>query len=441
MVRKKGLWLGLLVLFLLWPASAVLADEPGQDVNGGRIFVDEDVTLEPGETFSGDLGVFNGDLTVPRGALVNGDVFVTNGDATIGGQVNGSLAVISGDLSLSQDGLVRQDVFVMTGGQEIAGQVNGNVSVMFGTLTLRSTAVIQGDVVVLSGEVEREAGAQVQGQELRQIPLPNLPLIREKLRAPELPTLPALPTVPEPSVRIPTPIPPVVRVHPESSGSAFGHFVGRVLATGFFGLLFIALGLLIVFIWPRPMQRVSDCIAAMPLQSFGLGLLTFLIAAVLEALAAVLMILIILVAAALISTVILIPIGLLLILLSVLVLLPVPLALAAAMVMGWVSLAELVGRGAVKVLRAGQVQALGATLVGLLITVSLAAILWLAKPFCCAWPFVILLTSLGLGAVFHTRFGTQSCRQSPPVAPAALLPAEAMDEEAGQPDVAPHNTP
>jgi len=441
MVRKKGLWVGLLVLLLLWPVSTVLADEHGEVANGGQIFVDEDVTLEPGETFSGDLGVFNGDLTVPQGSVVNGDVFVTNGNAEIGGQVNGSLAVISGDLSVSQSGLVRKDVFVMTGNEEIAGQVNGSVSVMFGKLTLRSTAVVQGDVTVLSGDMVREPGAQVSGQELREIPLPRLPFIQEKLQAPELPALPALPTIPKPSERIPTPFPPTVQAPPERAGSEFGHFVGRFVAATFMGLLFIALSLLIVFVWPRELQRVSDCIAAMPLQSFGLGLLTFLIAAVLEALAAVLMILIILVAAALISTVILIPVGLLLIVLSVLVLLPVPLALAAAMVLGWVSLAELVGRGAIKVLRGGRVQALGATLVGLLITVSLAAILWVAKPLCCAWPFIILLTSLGLGAVFHTRFGRQSCRQSPPVAPAALLPPEAMDEEAGQPDTAPPSTP
>jgi hypothetical protein len=440
-VRKKGLWLGLLVLFLLWPASAVLADEPGQNVDGGRIFVDEDVTLKPGETFSGDLGVINGNATVPQGSVVNGDLFVTNGNATIGGQVNGSVAVISGDLTLSQGGLVEKDSFVMTGNQEISGQVNGDVSVMFGKLALRSTAVVLGDVTVLSGELVREPGARVQGQELREIPLPKLPFFPEKLRAPELPAVPALPTLPEPSKLVPTPFPPALQAHPERAGSEFGRFVGRVVAATFMGLLFIALGLLIVFVWPRRMQRVSDCIAAMPLQSFGLGLLTFLIAAVLEALAAVLMILIILVAAALISTVILIPVGLLLIVLSVLVLLPVPLALAAAMVLGWVSLAELVGRGAVKVLRGGQVQALGATLVGLLITVSVAAILWVAKPLCCAWPFIILLTSLGLGAVFHTRFGKQSCRQSPPVTPAALLPPEAMDEEAGQPDIAPDSTP
>jgi Polymer-forming cytoskeletal len=441
MVRKKGLWLGLLVVLLLWPVSAVLADEPGLSADGGRIFVDEDVNLEPGETFSGDLGVINGNATVPQGSVVNGDLFVTNGNATIGGQVNGSAAVISGNLTLSQGGLVEKDSFVMTGNQDIAGQVNGSVSVMFGKLTLRSTAVVKGDVAVLSGELVREPGAQVQGQEVREIPLPNLPFIPERLKSPELPVLPALPAVPALPEKIPTPFSPAIPAHPGGAGSDFGRFVARVVAAGFFGILFIALGLLIVFIWPRPMQRVSDCIAAMPLQSFGLGLLTFLIAAVLEALAAVVMILIILVAAALISTIILIPVGILLILLSVLVMLPVPLALAAAMVMGWVSLAERVGRGAVKVLKAGQVQVLGATLVGLLITVALAAILWVAKPLCCAWPFIILLTSLGLGAVFHTRFGTQGCRPPAPPAAAALLPPEAMDEEAGRPDVMPPSTP
>jgi hypothetical protein len=208
------------------------------------------------------------------------------------------------------------------------------------------------------------------------------------------------------------------------------------VAAGIFSLLFIFLGLLVVFIWPRPTRKVSDCISAMPVQSFGLGLLTFLIAVVLEALAAVLMIIVILIGAALISTVILIPIGLLLILLSVLILLPVPLALAGAMVLGWVALAELVGRKALRVLRVRDARPVGAVLAGLLITVSLAAMLWVLQPGCCAWPFIILLTSVGVGATIHTRFGRESCRQSRPSAEPDLLPAEAMDEEAGQPDAA-----
>jgi hypothetical protein len=200
-------------------------------------------------------------------------------------------------------------------------------------------------------------------------------------------------------------------------------------------LVLIALGMLIVFVWPRPARKVSECISAMPVQSFALGLLTFLIAAVLEALAMVLMILVILLAAALISTIILIPVGLLMILLSVLLLLPVPIALLGGMVLGWVALAELLGRKVLTLLKSTDVRPLGATLLGLIITVPIAAILWVAKPVCCAWPFVILLTSIGLGAVIHTRFGRQDCRQTQTTDADELLPPEAMDEEVGLPDM------
>ena len=440
-MRKKGLWLGLLPLtLLLLPVSAALAGEPGFVYDTGQIFVDEDVTLEPGQTFQGDMGVFNGNLTVPRGSQINGDVFLTNGDAEIDGQINGSLAVISGDLFLGQTALAKGDVFVMSGDQEIAGRVTGDVSVMFGNIDLKETADVDGDVVVLSGSLERAPGAQVRGAEMREIPLPRMPIIPERPRVPEIPVQPELPELPELPERVPS-VPPVPRIQPETPVQQFGRFVGRAMAAGFMGLLFIALGALIVFIWPRTTRRVTDCIAAMPLQSFVLGLLTFLIALVLEALAVVLMILVIMVAAALISTIILIPVGLLLILLSVLVLLPVPLALVAGMVLGWVALAELVGRQVIRILKAGQVQSLGATLVGMIITVAVATLLWLVWPLCCGWPFIILLTSLGLGAVIHTRFGRQSCSQSQPPADPDLLPAEAMDEEAGLPDEAPGNTP
>jgi hypothetical protein len=144
------------------------------------------------------------------------------------------------------------------------------------------------------------------------------------------------------------------------------------------------------------------------------------------------MIVVILIGAVMIGTVILIPVGLLLILLSVLLLLPVPLAMIGGVVLGWVALAELIGQKVLRALKARDVRPMGAVLVGLLITVPLAAILWVAEPLCCAWPFVILLTSLGLGAVFHTRFGKQGCR-STKTGPDAL-PMEAMDEEAGLPD-------
>jgi len=444
-VNKKGLWLGLLlVLLMLWPVSAAFADEPSIYLDDGRIFVDEDVSLESGEVFDGDLGVFDGDLSMSAGSIVTGDVFVTSGDAEISGRINGDLAVISGDLHLSESGAVDGEVFVMSGDAEIAGRVDHDLSVMFGDMELRHSAFVGGDLMIMAGDLEREEGAHVGGDAVSEIVLPELPIIPERPDMPELPEMPEMPELPEvPEIHEwEPPTPPMhARPHRPTLGQRVGSFVGRTMTAAFLSMIFIGVGILVVFVWPRHTQKVAECISAMPLQSFGLGLLTFLMAAVLEAMAMVLMIIIILIAAALISTVILIPIGLLLILLSVLVLLPVPLALAGAVVLGWVSLAQVVGRKVIKLLNAGYVKPLGATLVGLLVTVPLAAIFWVIKPACCAWPFIILLTSVGVGAAIHTRFGTQNCQNGKPVPPAEALPAEAMDEEDGEPDEPPPTTP
>ncbi len=435
-MMKKGLWLGVLslLLLLLLPAPAAFADGPRIVTDDGRIFVDEDVSLEPDETMDGDLGVFNGDLSVPAGSAINGDVFVTNGEVEISGTIAGSLAVIGGDLTLAQGAVIESDLIVVNGDSEIAGRVRGDLSIWSGRGDLRDTAVVGGDLMSVSGSLERAPGARVGGEELSEIRLPNLEIIRDRIEVLQMPGRFAnFPWVP--------------RDAGETPAQQFGRFLGRVVTAGVFGMVFIALGVLIVLVWPRPTRRVSECIATMPAQSLVLGLLTFLIAAVLEALAGVLLILLIVIGAGLIGTVILSPIGLLLILLSMLVLLPVPLALLVGMVLGWVALAELIGQKVGKALRVKKLQPLGATLIGLLITVPVTAIFWVIEPCCCAWPFVILLTSLGLGAVFHTRFGKQDCRQpSPPSEPREkagepkALPAEAMAEEAGAPDQPPDVT-
>jgi hypothetical protein len=447
MMSKRISWVLLLALLLLLPTATAFADQPGWQLDGGQIFTDEDVSLKPGETFDGDLGVFNGDLDMPAGSTVNGDVFVANGDARVGGRVNGSLAVIDGDLDLTSDGWVAGDVFGLGGKQEAAGHVRGNLAAVFGDMTLRSTAVVEGDLLVAPGNLQRETGAQVLGEQVDNLTLPRLPVIPGRSRVPEVPQLTPLPVPELPQRTLPT-VPVPLRPATETVGARVGHFVGRLFSAGFLSVVLIVLGLLIVVVWPRASRRVADCVAMMPAQSFGLGLLTFLIAACLEVLVMVLMIVLVLVAAALIGTVILIPVGLLLILLSMLLLLPVPLALAGAMVLGWVGLADFLGSRVLKILRANEVKPLGATLVGLLITVLLAAVLWILKPLCCAWPFILLLTSVGLGAVVHTRFGREDCRAAQvtatPTAPPAeeeALPAEAMDDEAGRPDVPPPAVP
>jgi cytoskeletal protein CcmA (bactofilin family) len=460
-MRFKWIVVGLLALLLAAPATAVLAQEPSLQFDEGRIFVDEDVSLEPGEIFQGDMGVFDGDLDVPEGAVVEGDVFVTGGHASISGKVNGSLAVLHGGVSLAAAGLVRGDMFATGGDHDVAGQVRGNLSVLFGHVALRSTAVVDGDLLVTPGTLDREAGAQVRGDELHGLRLTDIPFLgRAQIGQEDLP--------PGPSVDVTPPVPPVVpipEVPPEPRGDTFGlrlgHLFGRAAAAVLFTLAFLAMGALVVLAWPRQTRRVADCIGAAPAQSLGLGLLTFLLAGVLEALAVVLMVVIILFGALLMATVILIPLGLLLILLSVFVLLPVPLALIAGMVLGWVGLAEWLGRKVLGWLKVRESKPLGSVVVGLLLTVPVAALFWVVKPGCCGWPFMVLLTSVGLGAVFHTRFGRQECGAAaratvpapgtassapatdamPQPAPQAVaaeepLPAEAMAEDDGRPDAA-----
>ena len=434
-MRKVALWVGLMMLLLLGPAQAVMADGPVVQQDGGEIYYDQDVRLEPGEVFEGSLGLVNGDLTIPAGSSVRGDVFVTNGDAEIMGRVEGNLAVVSGDLTMGNTE-VRGDVMGVGGDTEIAGRVQGNVSVMFGNVVLQSTADIQGDLTVVSGSLERQEGAQVRGEVIPNIRLPRLPF-GERLVLPVVPETPPMPATPlPPQAPRTTPAIPVPMVpgwpRQMTLGQDVGRFLGHLVVAGSMTLLAVVAGLLMAVALPRPVRRVAECISLMPVQSLGLGLLTFLLAAGLEALAVVIMIIIILVAAMLISTVILIPIGLLLILLSILVLLPVPLALMGGIILGWVGLAEVVGRRVLRALRAREIRTLGAVMLGMLLTGAVVSMLWLVQPLCCGSLLAVLLSSLGLGAVFHTRFGRHDCQRLS--TQASPLPADAMDDEAGRPD-------
>jgi len=102
-----------------------------------------------------------------------------------------------------------------------------------------------------------------------------------------------------------------------------------------------------------------------------------------------------------------------------------------------VALAEVVGQRVLRALKAREVKTLGSVLVGMLLTGALVSMLWILEPVCCGGLLAVLLSSVGLGAVFHTRFGRQPCRRGQSLSGGAgsALPPEAMDDEAGRPDV------
>ena len=458
-MKRKWMALAVLVVLLLLPAGIASAQGPVGGSDGGQVFTGQDVSLDPGEVFEGDLSVIDGNLDMAEGSSILGDLFVTKGRAAIAGKVHGNAAIMGGEIDLVDTGQVVGDLFAMGGKHDLAGQVNGNVSILFGETILRSSAVVRGDLLAVPGDLTQEEGAQVKGEVVSSLSLPRAAGTSEPERLPDVPSVaPATPRAPEQ-------VPPVQVQPPSAQSHRFGdrlaRFTGRLLAAMFLSLLVMGIGALIVLIWPRSTQRVDDCIAALPGQSLGLGLLTFFLAAALEVVAIFLMVLVILVGALLMATIVLIPVGLLLILLSGLLLLPVPLALAGGFLLGWVALAEIVGRKLLESLRVRDASQLAQVLLGLLVTLVPATVLWLIQPWCCGVPFVVVLTSIGLGAVFHTRFGTRTCQKESPhlepdmpaPGPASKvdseevsaeydsLPADVMDQEAGLPDAPPPPPP
>ena len=111
----------------------------------------------------------------------------------------------------------------------------------------RRTAVLGETAATAPGTIVREAGAQVRGKMVQDVPLPPLPFVgrwSEDMPGltvpplPELPEVPALP-VPTPPARLELPTPPQ-----PTNMQKIGGFVGRVFGAMFMSLLAIAVGML-----------------------------------------------------------------------------------------------------------------------------------------------------------------------------------------------------
>ncbi len=87
-------------------------------------------------------------LHIEKGETRKGDLLVYKKDVVIDGRLLGNLMVFKGNA-------------------EIRGEVSKDVIVAFGELNLSSSAKVKGDVVVLGGKVHKEKGAEVGGEVIR----------------------------------------------------------------------------------------------------------------------------------------------------------------------------------------------------------------------------------------------------------------------------------
>ncbi len=288
------------------------------------------------------------------------DEVVFGGSYTLeeGETQNGDLVIMAGTATLEEGSTVNGDVVLMGGTVRGDGVINGNLVGMGGTITLGEMAVVNGDLVAMGTTVNRDEGAQVSGEVIQNFSFPfHFPF------SPEAPQKPSGPKV------------------------DFSPVIGAVW---FFFRMFIwaALAVLAMIFFIQQAERVASAALDQPVITGGVGLVT----AILTPLALL----------ALIITILLIPVALILVL-----------VLAAAWILGWVSLGLFVGRRIAKMLDQEWAPALAAG-VGTLILYFVLAGFQKIVP-CVGWLPRSLVGLWGLGAVLITLFGTREYPETKPV--------------------------
>jgi hypothetical protein len=244
----------------------------------------------------------------------------------------------------------------------LSGRVGEDLVVFGGNADLLGKAVVEGQLVTSGGSISRAEGSEVKGGETQSI-------------GPRFPWRPFLVAPPAPG--------------------PFEMLIGFVwggVRTVALAVVVALLAVLVALLLPEPTARVSAGIAAAPVLSGGLGLLTLIAVPVLSALMAI--------------TLCLIPFSLL-----------VLLAYVVALLFGWLALGALLGERLAVALRWQNLSpvlaaGLGAGLITLVVG-GIGLLPYFGGPL--SGLTQLVLASIGLGAVTLTRFGARPYLAGAPI--------------------------
>ncbi len=234
----KRVWLVSVVLAVLLASAAlpILAAPEAQEGGGVRF---GSYVLDRGNRVSGDLVVFGGPAILRENSEFSGDLTVF-GPFTLepGARLSGHLVVM--------------------GEADIAGEIEGDVFTA-GRVMLKDTAYVNGDVAS-AGVVDRESGAIVTGN--------LLPMSDEGWQLPW-------------EISVPPPFFGLRRWGPSVEISRTPRWVAFLwnVVRGVASVTVMALlALVLASLWPVQIERVGRAIEEAALTSFGVGMLSLLIA-------------------------------------------------------------------------------------------------------------------------------------------------------------------
>lgn len=108
------------------------------------------VLLEEGQVYQGDY--FAAGSSVEISGTVNGDAYIAAGQVTIDGVIMGDLLILCGGAEISGD--VKGNIRVLGGQVNVTGTVQRNATLITGNLQLSPASFIQGNTVIVAGNAD-----------------------------------------------------------------------------------------------------------------------------------------------------------------------------------------------------------------------------------------------------------------------------------------------
>ena len=304
----------------------------------------------------------------------SGDQLILGNNHTIGANetINGDVYVAGGNLDMAETATINGDLYVFGGNANIDGTITGDITVFGGNADLTDTAVVSGNINVFGGNLSRDEKASIGGQ-VEQDKHFSFDEDDDEGDGPP-------------------------HFGPPSSydgSSFFGRVAGFFIDTTWNVMLLIGLALIgwvVAAFLPEQMQVVGETVSQTKLLSFGMGLLTAILALVL-----------------------IIPAALMFVTICLAI---VPIAgytlLVGAMLLGWIVMGQLIGERLLTSVERPLPSLVLSTMVGVVVLtiisnmpiIGLIPIIGTIFGFI-GWLFGVAVVLTGLGAVVLTRFGTR----------------------------------
>ncbi len=120
------------------------------------------VYIPKSDTIRDDLVTRGGSITVD--GVVEGDVAALGGTIAVNGKVKGDIAAFGGGVTVAENALVDGKIAAFGGSIEISGTAGDDLACFGGSVSLGPKASVNGDIASMGGIVDQKPGAKVSGE-------------------------------------------------------------------------------------------------------------------------------------------------------------------------------------------------------------------------------------------------------------------------------------